>query len=532
MSVVGTARNYASFLGAIPHYVRLAKAMSVEDAKSAIRKRLQNREQMFLEMVEDCIFGQASSPYHPLLKAAGCEFGDIRQLVAGRGLEETLRHLRREGIFFTFEEFKGRQQVERSGVSFELQPIHFRNHKAKRHVSTRTGGSTGPPVRSWMSLDQREFRVPTCVAVFAAHDLVGVRAAIFDNAELSSIIQTMGLATWGPILEKRFVPRGRLTRINAIRFEIVRGSIGAAVRSAGGRFPKFEFVDHQDVVPIADWVHTTLRKHGRALVYASVSASVRIAGAAAENGIALDGAVFMGNDEPATPAKVREITRGGAKWIPVYGSHETGYCADGCANPVDGSDVHLMSDRVAVVQHPRVVPGSSLQVGAFNFTSIWAHAPLVLLNVELDDFGVIEKRNCGCELQEVGYDTHLREIYSFQKLTGEGVTLVGNDMVRILEEVLPSRFGGTSLDYQLMEEEDEQSLTRMSLLIHPRIEIADEGLVIKTILDELKSGDSATSMAGTVWAQSGTFRIRRLEPIGTSGGKLLPLHVSRRVQPR
>lgn len=532
MPVISTARNYADFLKSIPHYVRLAKTMSVEDAKAQIRARLQNREQMFLEMIQKCIFGYPRSPYHPLLRAAGCELGDIRQLVANDGIDKTLTHLRREGIFFTFEEFKGRTPVERSGLGFEINTEQFQNPKAKRHISTRTGGSTGAPVRSWMSMEQREFRVPTCVAVFEAHGLIGVRASIFDNADLSSVIQTMGLAVWGPIVEKHFVPRGRRSGIEALRFGAVRRSIAATVRSARGSFPKFEFVDPQDLLPIAKWVEMTLHKHGRSLIWAGVSAAVRIARVAAENGIQLDGAVFMGNDEPATPSKVREITRGGAKWIPVYGSHETGYCGDGCVNPVDGSDVHLMSDRVAVIQHPRMVPGSNLKVDAFNFTSLWAHAPLVLLNVELDDFGVIEQRHCGCALEEVGYGTHLREIYSFQKLTGEGVTLVGSDMVRILEEVLPSRFGGSSLDYQLMEEEDEQSLTRLSLLIHPRLEIADEALVIKTIFDELKSGDGATSMAGTIWAQSGTFRIRRIEPIGTSAGKLLPLHVSRRSPTR
>ncbi len=57
--------------------------------------------------------------------------------------------------------------------------------------------------------------------------------------------------------------------------------------------------------------------------------------------------------------------------------------------------------------------------------------------------GVIEQRSCGYPLESYGYSEHLREIHSFRKLTGEGVTLVGNEMVRILEEVLPARFGGS-----------------------------------------------------------------------------------------
>ena len=96
------------------------------------------------------------------------------------------------------------------------------------------------------------------------------------------------------------------------------------------------------------------------------------------------------------------------------------------------------------------------------------------MNVESDDYGVIEEQSCGCPLECYGYTEHLREIRSFRKLTGEGVALVGSDMVRILEEVLPGRLGGSPLDYHLMEEEDADGFTRLSLVVSPRIEIADE----------------------------------------------------------
>ena len=54
-------------------------------------------------------------------------------------------------------------------------------------------------------------------------------------------------------------------------------------------------------------------------------------------------------------------------------------------------------------------------------------------------------------------------------MTGEGMTLIGTDMVRILEEDLPRRFGGSPLDYQLMEEEDERGFTRLSLVVSPDV---------------------------------------------------------------
>ena len=80
---------------------------------------------------------------------------------------------------------------------------------------------------------------------------------------------------------------------------------------------------------------------------------------------------------------------------------------------------------------------------------------MILLNVETDDYGVLESRPCGCRMGDLGLTTHVTQVRSFRKLTGEGMTLVGNDMIRILEEVLPTRFGGSPLDYQLAEVENE-----------------------------------------------------------------------------
>jgi hypothetical protein len=117
----------------------------------------------------------------------------------------------------------------------------------------------------------------------------------------------------------------------------------------------------------------------------------------------------------------------------------------------------------------------------------------------------------------------LREVRSFGKLTGEGVTLVGSEMVHILEKVLPARFGGSPLDYQLLEEEDQQGFTRLSLLVSPKIQIRDESEVIAAVLEALKGSSTAAQLAGELWKQAKTLRIRRQEPIMTARGKFMPL---------
>jgi hypothetical protein len=169
-------------------------------------------------------------------------------------------------------------------------------------------------------------------------------------------------------------------------------------------------------------------------------------------------------------------------------------------------------------------------VPAFNLTTLLPSAPKVLLNVQMDDYGIVEERHCGCELDTYGYTTHLHEIRSYSKLVGEGATLIGNEMQRILEEDLPARFGGTPLDYQMMEDEDEQGFTRLYVLVSPRVEIADEQQVIDAILDALRASSSMADAARTIWQQMQTIQVRRAEPIWTARAKLMPLHIQRHLE--
>jgi hypothetical protein len=144
----------------------------------------------------------------------------------------------------------------------------------------------------------------------------------------------------------------------------------------------------------------------------------------------------------------------------------------------------------------------------------------------------VEDRECGCLWDELGFKTHLRGIRSYRKLTGEGVTLVGSDMIHILEHELPSRFGGTALDYQLLEQQDEKGFTCLYLVIHPRIQIADETAVIDTVMTALRKTSVAADAARATWSQSRTFQIKRMEPLLTAHtAKFSPLHVQRHVPP-
>jgi hypothetical protein len=60
-----------------------------------------------------------------------------------------------------------------------------------------------------------------------------------------------------------------------------------------------------------------------------------------------------------------------------------------------------------------------------------------MLNVESDDYGVVEERACGCALAEFGFNLHLHTIRSHEKLTSEAMNFLGHDLIRVVEEVLP-----------------------------------------------------------------------------------------------
>ena len=248
--------------------------------------------------------------------------------------------------------------------------------------------------------------------------------------------------------------------------------------------------------------------------------------AAQEGGIDLTGTVLRGSGEPPTAAKVAQIVRTGATFRSSYAFTEVGTVGSSCLNADGPNDQHFMRDALAMIQASRPVPGFALDVPAFCFTSLLSSAPKLLLNVESDDYGTVDARPCGCAWEALGFPEHLRDIRSFRKLTGEGVTLVGSDMERILDDLLPARFGGSALDYQFVEEEDVSGFTRLTLRVAPTIILGDEAEAMDFVLGALERSGAAGGLAQSSWRQAGTIRVRREAPMLTNRGKLMPLEMA------
>jgi hypothetical protein len=520
-------KTFAQFPLALQRFAR--HTLTLDEAKRIVRQRMEHREENFLRIVARSIYGHPPSPYLSLLKMAGCKLGDLREMVKRKGLEETLRALREEGVYVTFEEFKGRKPIVRNGKEIRVTPWDFDNPFARRHFAFQTGGSTGAASNVAVDVDQIAARAPYKLLTLAAHGTLSAPSAIWRGILPDS---TLGSMLWreytGRLPERWFSQIGWRESKHWLKYGLATWYIIFWMRLFGIRVPLPKIVKVDQALVVARWVAETLKTHGRCRLHTNVSRAVRVCLAAQEAGLDLAGATIKGGGEPPTPAKVRQMERAGVHYISSYGMVEAGSIASGCARPLDGSDVHVFTDAYALFAYPHTVEGSGITVPAFNLTTLLPSAPKLMLNAQMDDYGLIEERHCGCELESYGYTTHLRQIRSYSKLTGEGVTLIGTEMLRILEEVLPARFGGSPLDYQIMEQEDDQGFTHLYLVISPRVEIADEATVIEVMLNALRQSSPMADAARMVWQQAQTVQVKRMEPVWTGRGKLMPLHIQRR----
>jgi hypothetical protein len=226
-------------------------------------------------------------------------------------------------------------------------------------------------------------------------------------------------------------------------------------------------------------------------------------------------------------ARLQTIESSGASTIVKYGLMETGLVGMSCGERRAPDDLHLFGDRFALVQRERAVADSDVRVHAFLLTTLEVFAPKVLINAETGDDGTVTTAECACSLGALGLTTHLSHVRSFEKLTGEGMTFAKTNVVRILEETLPARFGGAATDFQLVEAEQTGASARNYLVVSSRLGPIDERELRAAFLDALSRGGEAEAHMASIWREVGSPEVRRREPIATPAGKVFPFHVVR-----
>ena len=97
---VSLARG-ATFFPALVSHVR--HPLTVEAAQTILRRRLERRAADFLSLMRRSVFGHRGNPLGPLLRRAGCEYGDVAAMVQRDGVEGALQRLLREGVYLTIQ---------------------------------------------------------------------------------------------------------------------------------------------------------------------------------------------------------------------------------------------------------------------------------------------------------------------------------------------------------------------------------------------------------------------------------------------
>ncbi|HLF72023.1 MAG TPA: hypothetical protein VI759_07720 [Dehalococcoidia bacterium] len=500
----------------------LRHTMTLAEARASIEQHLAARDESFLDILDRAVYARPESPYCKLLAHAGAELGDLRRQVRRDGLEATLDSLYEAGVYVSSEEMKGRRPIQRNGLEITVTAADFDNPLDGRpHLIGTTSGSTGRTITFRASLQSIE--------AAAVDALIGTVAQFGDRPfaywSAGGVVGLLWYTKAGRPPKKLYFTHKQSWNSAGVRQKLILNYTRFISGVFGKHIPAPEIVPRDEAVKIAHWLAEMTARGTPAVMLAHSNPAVRICNAARENGLDITGTLFFVYGEPYTGPKAAAFASVGATALASYPMTEVGgIIAVSCEHATELDDVHFFTHRLAVIQRDReVAPGES--VGSLVYTTVHPANPKLMLNAESGDYAVMAQRACDCLMGQIGLNTHLHSIRSYEKLTSEGTTFIGSRLYDLVEEVLPGRFGGGINDYQLVEEEQESGLSQVSIVVSPRVGEIDEAAVIATVLETLESSHATGGGAtmAKMWRQAGTLRVVRREPFETRSSKVMPL---------
>ncbi len=445
-------------------WYQLARMPLEPNPPALVQKYLENRETHFLELMRTAIFACPSNPYYRLFQWAGCSYQDLAAAVHGDGLEATLESLRKAGVYLSHDEFKGKKPVERSGKTIALDPGDLANPLVQGTLETSSSGSRSSGTVTRRSLEYQFYREAQ-ERVFADEFDISRRTLV----RLSSILPSTGGLRRGLLYPRRGSPVDRWFALagsfrDSWHYRAFTKFLVLEARMLGIKTEFPTYLPSNDFSQVALHLARRRSEGANCLFSASVSLAVRVAAAAAEEGLDISGILFSVHGEALTEAKREVIEATGAKPYPGYTISELGKIGGPCRQMDQGNCVHVCLDSVALISYPRLAPLTEVEIDSLMFT-------------RLD----------------------------------------------ILERVLPERFGGTPTDYQLVEQEGSRQ-TEIELRVHPRLGALSEEEVKSFFLSELVKVYGG-SLSRRTWLQTDGIQVVLDQPYMSGNRKVHPLHL-------
>ena len=500
---------------------------SAADCQRLLKDQLACRDESFLRIIDRAVFGNAPSPYLALMRWARVQQSDVTAWVRRQGVEGALAELYGAGVYVTLDEFKGRRPIRRAGLDLPVRDHDFDNPLLAAHYEGRSGGTRGVGTRTRVDFGLLAHEAASELVALADLDALGRpmgiwRPALPAGAGLKNVLRHARIG----ILAERWFSQNefKLSRDLWRHWFLIRYSV-AISRRWGRPLPMPEYTPLAQAIVVAGWLARKKAQGTPAYLDAPVSSAVRVCMVARQQGLDIAGTLFRLAGEPLTDARARILAEAGCRALCHYHLSEIGRLGVACTAPAAVDEVHVVSDSIGLLQRNRSVGDTT--VDALFCSTLHPAVPKVMVNVELGDSAVLSERACGCPFDRLGFRHHLHTVRSYEKLTSEGMHFLGSELVRLVEEVLPDRFGGRPTDYQLVEE-DDGGLPKVSLVVSPRVGEIDQVQVVSTVLEVLGSsarGDKGAAMMARYWRDAQTLRVVRREPYATTAAKILPLHV-------
>jgi hypothetical protein len=517
-------RTFARYAAGLRQFLRTP--VSPVQARERILRQLAMRHETFGTVVRRAVFDNPDSPYLPLFEAAGIEQGDVDGLLREKGVEGTLEVLYDAGVHMRLDEFKGRAPIERCGLSYEVAPEQFDNPLLAPVYRGRTGGSTGRPRAVQIDFAAIEEEASYVWLFLEAHDAHGMAQGMWRPVPPggAGLGNALYLNKIGVPVARWFTqtwPSGGLA--GATERAFMQYTLHACRRWGAG-IERLERVSLDRPEPIARWLAAMVAAGTPAMLNAPASSAMRVAQAATSAGEDLSGTLMRTGGEPLTAAKAEAIVATGSRVACNYSMAEAGRLGIGCATPSATDDVHLLTDKIGVIQRRRHETLTGAPVEALLLSMLSTDCRKVMINVDVGDHGVLEDHACGCTAGELGLTLHLHGIRSHDKLTTGGMSFLASEVFSLVEEVMPSRFGGSVGDYQLVESEVD-GLPSIAVVVRPEVGPVDESALIELVLETLRRGPSYRRMMTTFLEDGRTVSVRRRDPYATPEAKVMPLHI-------